>query len=237
MYNGLFKVLVAQSCPTLCYPMACGPARSSVHGILQGRILANVALPFSGGSSQPRDWTQVSSIAGRFFTVRATREAFHICIYTCKIQLQDVLIRCIHNKQTMNKSVSSPTVNGFQSMCQQIGVGWSWHSAFFRPSSLWTCREKHMNLSAITFYPGRNMWSEVRKKSRPEAHILFFTTWLVQDQFSDSIHSDSHGYFQNKWENNSDGKDICSTHFGVVTVCLLATQIKSAKAGFLINVL
>ena len=105
------------------------------------------------------------------------------------------------------------------------------------PSSLWTCREKHMNLSAITFYPGRNMWSEVRKKSRPEAHILFFTTWLVQDQFSDSIHSDSHGYFQNKWENNSDGKDICSTHFGVVTVCLLATQIKSAKAGFLSNVL
>ena len=131
MYNGLLKVLVAQSCPTLCYPMVCGPTRSSIHGILQGRILANVALPFSGGSSQPRDWTQVSSIAGRFFTVRATREAFHICIYTCKIQLQDVLIRCIHNKQTMNKSVSSPAVNGFQSMYQRIGVGWSRHSTFF----------------------------------------------------------------------------------------------------------
>ena len=46
-----------------------------VHGILQARILQWVALPFSRGSSQPRDWTQVSHIAGRFFTSWATREA------------------------------------------------------------------------------------------------------------------------------------------------------------------
>ena len=46
-----------------------------VHGILQARILEWVAFPFSRGSSQPRDWTQVSCIAGRFFTIWATREA------------------------------------------------------------------------------------------------------------------------------------------------------------------
>ena len=48
---------------------------SSVHGILQARILEWVAVPFSGGSSQPRDGTQVSRIVGGFFTVWATKEA------------------------------------------------------------------------------------------------------------------------------------------------------------------
>ena len=64
------EVKVAQSCPTLCDPMD-----YTVHGILQVRILEWVAFPFSRGSSQPRDWTQVSRLAGRFFTSWATREA------------------------------------------------------------------------------------------------------------------------------------------------------------------
>ena len=58
---------VAQSCPTLCDPMD-----YTVHGILQARILEWVAVFFSRGSSQPRDRTQVSHIAGRFFTSGAT---------------------------------------------------------------------------------------------------------------------------------------------------------------------
>ena len=60
---------VALSCLTLCHPMNCTPPGSSVHGILQARILEWVAIPFSRGSSWPRDWTLVSSITGRFFTV------------------------------------------------------------------------------------------------------------------------------------------------------------------------
>ena len=51
-----------QSCPTLCNPMG-----YTVHVILQARILEWVAVPFSRGSSKPRDRTQVSCIAGRFF--------------------------------------------------------------------------------------------------------------------------------------------------------------------------
>ena len=47
------------------------PPGSYVHGILQARILGWVAIPFSRGPSQPRDWTQVSCTAGRFFTVWA----------------------------------------------------------------------------------------------------------------------------------------------------------------------
>ena len=57
------KVKVTQSCLTLCDPMA-----YTVHGILQARILEWVAFPFSRESSQPRDQTQVSRIAGGCFT-------------------------------------------------------------------------------------------------------------------------------------------------------------------------
>ena len=60
---------VTQSCPTLCNPM-----NYTVHGILQARILEWVAIPFSRQSSQPRDQTQVSHIACRFFTSWVTRE-------------------------------------------------------------------------------------------------------------------------------------------------------------------
>ena len=63
------KVKVTQLCPTLCDPMNC------IHEILQARILEWVAFPFSRGSSQPRDQTQVSHLAGGFFTSWATREA------------------------------------------------------------------------------------------------------------------------------------------------------------------
>ena len=65
---------VAQSCLTLCDPMDCSPPGSSVHGIFQARVLEWVAISFSRGSSQPRDRTQVSRIAGRHFTVWATRK-------------------------------------------------------------------------------------------------------------------------------------------------------------------
>ena len=63
--------------PTLCDPVDCSLPGSSVHGILQARILEWVAIPFSRGSSQPRDQTlisYVSSLAGRFFTTSATWE-------------------------------------------------------------------------------------------------------------------------------------------------------------------
>ena len=61
-------VKVIQSCTTLCNPMD-----YMVHGILQAKILEWVAIPFSKVSSQPKDQTQVSCIAGRFFTSWATR--------------------------------------------------------------------------------------------------------------------------------------------------------------------
>ena len=71
-------VLVVQLCLTLCEPMDCSPPGSPAHGILPTRILEWVAIPFSRISSQPRDQTWVSCIAGRFFTIWATGEAWHL---------------------------------------------------------------------------------------------------------------------------------------------------------------
>ena len=74
------KVLVSQSCLTLCDPVDCS---SSVHGILQAGILEWVVTPFSRRSSWPRDRTWVSCIAGRFTTVWATREAVEDVAWRC----------------------------------------------------------------------------------------------------------------------------------------------------------
>ena len=60
---------VAQSYPALCNPMDCSLPGSSLHGILQARVLEWVAISFSRGSSRPRDQTRVSCIPGGFFTI------------------------------------------------------------------------------------------------------------------------------------------------------------------------
>ena len=60
-----------QSCLTFCNPMDCSLPGSSIHGILQARILGCFAMPSSRGSSQPRDWTRISyasCFVGGFFT-------------------------------------------------------------------------------------------------------------------------------------------------------------------------
>ena len=89
------KVKVSQSCLTLC-----DLVDYTFYGILQTRILEWIAFPFSRGSFQPRDQTQVSGIADRFFTRWATREAqiyiIHILIYAIAKSLQSGLTLCDH---------------------------------------------------------------------------------------------------------------------------------------------
>ena len=78
-------MLVAQLYPTLCNRMDYSTPGSSIHGILQARILERVAISFSRGSSQTRDWTWVSCISGRLFTIWVTREApFYVYMHTNK---------------------------------------------------------------------------------------------------------------------------------------------------------
>ena len=87
--------LVTQSCLTLCGPMDCSPPGSSVHGILQARILEWVAIPFSREPSRPRDGSRLSRIAGRFFTWVEPREPW---VEGNRIQVTEGLL-CISDIQ------------------------------------------------------------------------------------------------------------------------------------------
>ena len=81
------KVLVSQSCLTPCELMDCSQPGSSVHEIFQSRILKWVAIPFSRGLSQLRNRSRISRIAGLFFTVRATMEAYEQMFFHPKLDV------------------------------------------------------------------------------------------------------------------------------------------------------
>ena len=88
------KASVAQSYPILCDPMDCSPPVSSVNGIFRQEYWS---IPFSKGYSLPRDQTQVSCIAGRFFTIWATGEApfFPYTYSYCRLQnLYPLVLNC-----------------------------------------------------------------------------------------------------------------------------------------------
>ena len=70
-------MLVTQSCPTLCYLMDCNLPGSPVHGMPQARILEQVVIPFSRGSSWPKDQTQVSCISASL-VAQTVKKSYHM---------------------------------------------------------------------------------------------------------------------------------------------------------------
>ena len=80
------KVLAPQSCPILCDHMDCSPLGSSVRRILQARILEWATVAISRRSLQPMDWSQVSCIAGRFFTIWAIKHSINCHIQGRQLQ-------------------------------------------------------------------------------------------------------------------------------------------------------
>ena len=106
-----WKVLVASVVSdSLWPPMDCRLPGSSVHEILQARILEWVAIPFSRGSSWPRDRAYISCIPGGFFTIWATREAlqiFHVDVSSSampfKIHSSAFFSSPIFNKSFLNE--------------------------------------------------------------------------------------------------------------------------------------
>ena len=113
------KVLGAQSCLTIWDPVDCSPPDSSVHRILQARTLEWVAIPFSKGSSRPRNQTQVSRIAGGFFAVWASREITLYYIYS--VQFSSVTQSCLtlrsHELQHTRPPCPSPTPRVYSNSC------------------------------------------------------------------------------------------------------------------------
>ena len=79
----------------LCDPMDCSPPGSSVHVILQARILEGAAIPFSRGSSRTRDWTQVSCIADTFSPIWTIGEDMYMYI-NVYIKCMPLHIYCVY---------------------------------------------------------------------------------------------------------------------------------------------
>ena len=105
--------LVTQLCPTLFNPMNCSLPGSFVHGILQTRILEWDAIFFSRGSSWPRDRAWVSYIAGRFFTIWATRKLSkntgHVGL---EVKWSEVAQSCLTLCDPMDCSLPGSSVRG-----------------------------------------------------------------------------------------------------------------------------
>ena len=99
------EVLVSKLCLTLCNFMNCNPPGSSVHGILQTRILEWVAVSYSRGSSQPRDQIQISGTAGIFFTTWATRQAK---VITSKVLEEGIDSNVKYRELKLRKNLLSP---------------------------------------------------------------------------------------------------------------------------------
>ena len=140
----MYEVKVAQLCPTLCDPMD-----YTVHGIFQPRILEWIAVPFSRGSSQSRDQTQVCRIAARFFTSWATRE--YIASMYGEMQ-KSGLIKII-------SLVCTSPIWGLQSCTLRISSGFTIGSGW-NACSLWTDKWHVFTLLGVHWLTlkGCNCW-------------------------------------------------------------------------------
>ena len=110
-----------QSCLTLCNPMDCSLPGSFVYGFPQARILEWFAMPSSRGSSQPRDQTQISCIAGRFFTM--STGFFSIERSLVKESENEVTQSCLTLCDPMDCSLRGSSIHGiFQARILLQGI-------------------------------------------------------------------------------------------------------------------
>ena len=132
-------VKVTQSCLSLCNPMD-----YTVHGILQTRILNWVAVPFSKGSSQLRDQTQLSWISCRFFTSWASREGYKHFYYPQKHSPHSLGSRCLfllYPRTLLSDKQPSFCINGFTNSIYSMHMEWDYiglfESGFFHLACSW----------------------------------------------------------------------------------------------------
>ena len=112
--------------------MDCSLPRSSVHGIFQARVLEWVAISFSRGSSQPRDWTWVSCIVDRHFTVWATREVMSDHATSIKKKLALLILRN-HGDPIYSGRQKTESNFHFQDIQEGMCLIWQARSLMFIP--------------------------------------------------------------------------------------------------------
>ena len=174
-------VLVVQLCLVLYDPVDCIPPGSSVHGVLQSRVLEWVVIPSSRGSSPPRDQTWVSYIAGKFFTTWVTLLYICVCLYVYsrviwlfwtsllawKNMMRITDIRCVYlNSDSLCLLLRAVGCNTFCFKLSELGlIPAPWHNSFSFP-----------RMESIT-----SLFGSVRMKTRPSCNLniyLNITSWL-----------------------------------------------------------
>ena len=108
------KVLVAQSCRTLCNPMDCNLPRFSVHGILQARILEWIAISFSMRSSHPKDWTWVSCIGKQILYHLSHLLCYNFNFHRFVVSIGNIFISCaliLHPASSINPLIAEKWQN------------------------------------------------------------------------------------------------------------------------------
>ena len=151
---------VAHSCLALCDPMD-----YTVHGILQVKILKWGAVPFSRGSSQPRDQTQVSHIAGRFITSLTIREVFDSHCYFKIRELRTNNFTCMEIQKTSNS---------------QSNLGkeeWNWRN---QPAWLQALLQSHSHQDSMVLAQRQKYRSVERNRKPRDKSTHLWTPYLQQ---------------------------------------------------------
>ena len=115
-------------------------------GILQARILEWASMPSSRGSSWPRDWTQVSTIAGRFFSIWATREAWDVWFSSIN---NNLLVFQLPGFVTKLPYILAPPLplQSSSSEWSESSVSWAWS-----PQKVWWIKHSSQLLGSATFF-------------------------------------------------------------------------------------
>ena len=195
-------VKVTQSCPTLCNPMD-----YTVHGTLQARILERVAFPFSRGFSRPRDQTQVSHIAGGFFTSQATREVQKWKSLSCVWLIVTPWTILVNPIWTLEKETAIHSIilarripwteklGGLQSMwSQRIRHDWAhtqhelkWFLSYLKVSLFFKVYLTEYCERLLTGFggrwPGMSNWGWIIQKLASSREFTVFETWLFHTNF------------------------------------------------------
>ena len=184
---------VAQSCLTICNPMYCSLPGSSVHGILQARILEWVAISFSRGSSQPTDWTQVSRIVDRCFTIWArAREALSFSIQFSSVQFsRSVMSDSLrpHESQHTRPPCPSPTPRVYLNSCPSSRWCHPAISSSVAPSSSFPQSlpaSGSFPMSQLFTWGGQSIGASALDSVKAEVQQYLWKMWLVWREGGDS---------------------------------------------------
>ena len=158
---------VTQSCATLCDPMDRSLPGFSVHGIFPARVLEWVAISFSRGSSQPRNRTRVSRVAGRRFTL-------------WPIQRKPLEYKTWHHPTTSSTLCRMHHLNNKENKnTNPIISRQEYHLTQPCPSEEKQTNKQKLSTNLTLYEAHTNHWTKIRKPKRRKNSVFFKESWIL----------------------------------------------------------